>query len=148
MSTIKRRGVSPILAAAVLVALTVVIGAALAATIVKPPSGEKTPQLQVSGWASKSQNVIKLTHMGGDPVYTGNIEIKTYIPSGQYTGATYTVPSTAYNSAMTWKAGDVLEITFNEAFGAGQTPNPGEQFIVEIYYRGQPVASCTITLQP
>ncbi|RLG85803.1 MAG: hypothetical protein DRO18_05270 [Thermoprotei archaeon] len=157
-----KRGVSPILAAAVLVALTVVLGVALTATIMKPPETKASVQFQVSGEAYRGDNVIYLTHMGGDPAYLGEVTIKTYIPSGTYQGCEYTISSLSGVDAKlngddvsgdeTWKAGDVLEIPFDKAFATSayglMAPSAGEQFIAEIYYGGQPAASCTITVQP
>ena len=161
-----KKGVSPLLATALLLALTVIIGAALASTVLKPPVTSKPLQVQINGWASKSQNLIKLTHLGGDPVYIGNIAIKTYIPSGSYTGSTYEIPTSDIQRYMkingepvyedwtwkTWKAGDTLTIPVDKAFATSMyglmAPQPGEQFTVEIYYNGQPISSCTITMQP
>ena len=168
---VKRKGVSPILAMALLLAITAIIGAALASTVLKPPTATKPLQLQTTGWASKSQNIVKLTHQGGDPVYMGNVIIKTYIPAGEYTGSTYEIPKSDMAEYMkingepvaesdpwggyswkTWKAGDTLTIPVDKAFATSifglMAPSPGEQFIVEIYYNGQPISSCTITMQP
>ena len=164
---VNKKGISPILAMALLLAITAIIGAALASTVLKPPTATKPLQLQMTGWASESQNIVKLTHQGGDPVYMGNVVIKTYIPAGMYTGATYEIPKSdmksymkingesvteGYYSWKTWKAGDTLTIPVDKAFATSMfglmAPSPGEQFIVEIYYNGQPISSCTITMQP
>ena len=155
---VNKKGISPILAMALLLAITAIIGAALASTVLKPPTATKPLQLQMTGWASESQNIVKLTHQGGDPVYMGNVVIKTYIPAGMYTGATYEIPKSYMKingepaAWKTWKAGDTLTIPVDKAFATSKyglmAPSPGEQFIVEIYYNGQPISSCTITMQP
>jgi len=161
-----RKGVSPLLATALLLALTVIVAAALASTVLKPPATSKPLQVQMNGWASKSQNLIKLTHIGGDPVYLGDVVFKTYIPSGPYAGSTYEIPASDIQNYMkingepvyegwtwkTWKAGDTLTIPVDKAFATSvfglMAPQPGEQFTVEVYYNGQPISSCTITMQP
>ena len=161
-----RKGVSPLLATALLLALTVIVAAALASTVLKPPATSKPLQVQMNGWASRSQNLIKLTHIGGDPVYLGDVVFKTYIPSGPYAGSTYEIPASAIQNYMkingepvyegwtwkTWKAGDELTIPVDKAFATSvfgvMAPQPGEQFTVEVYYNGQPISSCTITMQP
>ena len=114
----------------------------------------------MNGWASKSQNLIKLTHTGGDPVYLGDVVFKTYIPSGSNTGSTYEIrasdmkingePVSEGWTWKTWKAGDTLTIPVDKAFALSglMAPQPGEQFTVEVYYNGQPISSCTITMQP
>jgi flagellin-like protein len=80
----KNKGVSTIIAAALLVAMTVIIGMALGSTVLSAPTVQKLPQLEMSGWASVSANEIKLTHLGGDPINTGSVTFRTYIPSGLY----------------------------------------------------------------
>ena len=69
----KNKGVSTIIAAALLVAMTVIIGVALGSTVLSAPNVQKLPQLEMSGWASVSANEIKLTHLGGDPINTGSV---------------------------------------------------------------------------
>ena len=89
----KNKGVSTIIAAALLVAMTVIIGVALGSTVLSAPNVQKLPQLEMSGWASVSANEIKLTHLGGDPINTGSVTFKTYIPSGLYADIASVVPN-------------------------------------------------------
>jgi FlaG/FlaF family flagellin (archaellin) len=90
----KNAGISTIIAAALLVAMTVIAAVALGSTVLQvPTSAEKPYQLQMSGWASKSANEIKLTHLGGDPINTGVITFKTLIPNGDYEDIVYTIPN-------------------------------------------------------
>jgi hypothetical protein len=87
-------GISTIIAAALLVAMTVIAAVALGATVLQVPTEQqKPPQLQMSGTASISKHEIRLTHLGGDTINTGAITIKTIIPNGAYEDIVNTVPN-------------------------------------------------------
>jgi hypothetical protein len=63
----------------------------------------------MTGSASLSSGLITLKHVGGDPINTGAITFKTYIPSGSNLGMETTVPNPipGYNEAantVTWTA--------------------------------------------
>jgi flagellin-like protein len=89
----KNKGVSTIIAAALLVAMTVIIAVALGSTVLSAPTAQKQPQLQMDGWASEGTNEIRLTHLGGDPINTGAVTFKTYIPGGSYEDKMHEIPN-------------------------------------------------------
>ena len=141
------------MAAALLIAITVIIGAALASTVLLAPSAEKPVQLQVDCWASINTNEIRLSHLGGDPIYLSVVQIQTYIPLGTWEGATTIIDNSAVGLSGTFEAGDTITIPFDQAFSMSpwstlMAPNPGEQFRVEMYYNSQPIASVMITTLP
>jgi FlaG/FlaF family flagellin (archaellin) len=158
----KNKGVSTIIAAALIVAMTVIIAVALGATVLQTPTTQKPYQLQLEGWASENANEIRLTHLGGDPVNTDVISIKTHLPTGVYRGANYEVNTVAYwesdyaiiSGGGVLQAGDTLVLNFERCFkpetgGYGPfMPMVGEQFIVELYNNGQPITAVTIICQP
>lgn len=163
---INNRGISAVIAAALIVAMVVILAVALGSTVLSNvPQVTKPYQLTLAGEASRSRNIIVITHLGGDPVNLDSITIRTYIPSGIYAGVVYTVPKDAYSRFETWtrryntptgsatfQAGDTLTILFDKAFSTGafglMAPSVGEQFIVEFYYNNQPIASVTIVVGP
>ncbi len=88
------KGISTIIAAALIVAMTVVAAVALGATVLQiPTETQSIQQLTMSGTASVSTNEITLTHLGGDPIHTQSITFKTYIPAGSYEGYRYEIPT-------------------------------------------------------
>ncbi|MCS7116049.1 MAG: hypothetical protein RMJ31_00360 [Nitrososphaerota archaeon] len=157
-----KKGISILLSASILVALTLVIGVALLALIGSVPTIEKPIQFLMNGKVSNNQ--IILTHIGGDSVNLGSIVIKTYIPAGIYAGAVYEIPISDLQSyakinggavyeSWSWKSwgvGDTLTIPIDRSFARSpfglMAPKPGEKFVVEVYYRGQVISSCTITM--
>ncbi|MGP3667748.1 MAG: type IV pilin [Candidatus Bathyarchaeota archaeon] len=165
---VNNKGVSTIIAAALIVALTVILAVSLGSTVLSlTPQTTTLYKLQLKGEASISRNTIVLTHLGGDPINLDSVTIKTYIPAGTYKGVVYDVPKNAYAyfdySTWSWKyntptgtalmqAGDTLTIKFNQAFQSSayglMAPSAGEQFTVELYYNNQPITSVTIIVQP
>lgn len=146
------KGVSTIIAAALIVALTVVIAVALGSTVLQVSTPDKLPSFQIKGEASETGDVV-LTFLGGDPVTLDNVKISTYIPSGLYQGMQYDVPTSAYSPALgVFDAGDVITMTFNDAFATSifgsMAPGAGEQFTITLYTDNQPIASATIIIQP
>lgn len=157
-----KKGISIILSASILTALTLVIGVALLTITGLIPTIEKPIQLQMIG--KVSNNEIILTHVSGDTVNLGNVIIKTRITSGIYSGAIYEIPMSdlqtsakingepAYESWnwKSWKVGDTLTIPLSKAFATSMyglmAPKSGDQFTIEIYYKGQVVNSCSITM--
>jgi flagellin-like protein len=98
----KNKGVSTIIAAALLVAMTVIIAVALGSTVMSAPTVQKLPQLQMSGSASEGANEIRLTHLGGDPINTGTVTFKTYIPGGTYEDIAFVIPNTVPGYDLMW----------------------------------------------
>jgi flagellin-like protein len=147
----KNKGVSTIIAAALLVAITVIIAVALGSTVLQAPPAEKPLQLQLDGWASVGENEVRLTHLGGDPINMDLVTVQTYIPAGTYQGTTYIVDPSDY-AGGSLLAGDTLTIDFDGAFAIGawgpQAPSVGEQFTVEFYYNGQPITAVSIITLP
>ncbi|MCX8176024.1 MAG: type IV pilin N-terminal domain-containing protein [Candidatus Bathyarchaeota archaeon] len=162
---LNNKGVSTIIAAALIVALTVILAVALGSTVLSyVPQAVKPYQLTITGEASASGNII-ITHIGGDPINLDTVTIKTYIPSGTYAGVVYTIPKDDYSNIENWmrkyntptgsatfQVGDTLTIPFNKAFAESvyglMAPQPGEQFVVELYYNNQPITSVTIIVKP
>ncbi|MGD6934167.1 MAG: type IV pilin N-terminal domain-containing protein [Candidatus Bathyarchaeia archaeon] len=146
------KGVSTIIAAALIVALTVVIAVALGSTVLQVSTPDKLPSLQIKGEASATGDVV-LTFLGGDPVTLDNVKISTYIPSGMYQGMQYDVPPADYSPASgVFDAGDVITMAFDDAFATStygpMAPGAGEQFTITLYTENQPIASATIIIQP
>jgi len=164
------KGVSTIIAAALIVALTVILAVALGSTVLSSaPQATAQYQLQIKGEASATGDIV-LTHLGGDPVSLDSISIKTFIPTGTYEGVVYTVPMSVYSSGYEWEgtwyassfntpsgdallqAGDTLTMSFVDSFDTGtyglMAPSGGEQFVVEFYYNNQPITTTTIITQP
>jgi flagellin-like protein len=107
------KGISTIIAAALIVAMTVIAAVALGATVLQIPSEtQPIPQLTMSGTASVSANEITLTHLGGDPINTQTITFKTYIPNGPYADYRAVIPNKVENfdpgSLSTYNDGDVI----------------------------------------
>ena len=97
------KGVSTIIAAALIVAMTVIAAVALGSTVLQiPADNQKLPQLTLSGSASEGANQILLTHLGGDPINTETITFKTYMPEGSYKGYRYTIPNTLSTETATY----------------------------------------------
>ena len=62
-----KRAVSPVIGVILMVAITVILAAVIAAFVFGfSPAGEKTPNAQLK--ASATGTTLTLTHMGGDPV--------------------------------------------------------------------------------
>ncbi|MEM1524945.1 MAG: hypothetical protein QW372_01650 [Nitrososphaerales archaeon] len=157
-----KKGISIILSASILAALTLVIGVALLTVTGLIPTIEKPIQFQIIG--KVSNNEIILTHVSGDSVNIGNVIIKTRITSGMYSGAIYEIPTSDLQTSAringesvyeswTWKSfrvGDTLTIPVDKAFATSMyglmAPKSGDQFTIEIYYKGQVVSSCSITM--
>jgi flagellin-like protein len=97
----KNKGVSTIIAAALLVAMTVIVAVALGSTVLSAPTVQKLPQIQISGWASEGANEIRLTHLGGDPINTAAVTFKTYIPGGAYADVDHIIPNSVNLDAVT-----------------------------------------------
>jgi FlaG/FlaF family flagellin (archaellin) len=97
------RGISTIIASALIVAMTVIAAIALGSTVLQiPADNQKLPQLTVSGTASIDANEITLTHLGGDPINTETIIFKTYMPEGSYKGYRYEIPNTLSKDTATF----------------------------------------------
>jgi flagellin-like protein len=89
-----RKGISTIIAAALIVAMTVIAAIALGSTVLQVSTSQQKPyHLQMTGTASVSANEILLTHIGGDPINTGTVTFKTLIPDGKYQDVEYTIPN-------------------------------------------------------
>jgi flagellin-like protein len=101
----KNKGVSTIIAAALLVAITVIIAVALGSTVLTAPTTEKPYQLQMSGSASIRDNEIRLTHLGGDPINTGSVTFKTRVPMGDYEDSVYEVSNEVPGYDEMWGIG-------------------------------------------
>lgn len=158
----KNKGVSTIVAAALLVAMTVILGVALGATVLNAPETEKPYQLTLDGTASINAGEIRVTHLGGDPISISAVAMYTFIPesSSTYSGSRAEIPATAIisqPSSGALQAGDTIVFDFRTSFaesglypgmGFYYTPSVGEQFIVEFYYNAQPITAVTIIVQP
>jgi flagellin-like protein len=164
------KGVSTIVATSLLVALVVILGVALASTV-QPSQIDNQPMLQIQCTASISANEIRLTHVGGDTINTGSVVLYTYIPEGSgdsNAGARCEVvlvdnPITAENEAYAIKShpnpstgefsvGDTLVLNFDDClarnvWGGLQWPVVGGNFVVELYFNGQPLTVTTMTVQ-
>ena len=64
-----KRGVSPVIGVILMVAITVILAAVIAAFVFGiSPSGQATPNAQLRASYAASANDLTLKHMGGDPV--------------------------------------------------------------------------------
>jgi flagellin-like protein len=89
-----KKGISTIIASALIVAMTVIAAVALGSTVLQiSGQTQSIPQLTMSGTASISDNEIRLTHTGGDVISTGSITFKTYIPDGKFKDYRYEIPN-------------------------------------------------------
>lgn len=158
------KGVSTIIAAALIVALTVVLAVALGSTVLQVSTPSKTYQLQLKGEAQYDGNIV-LTNMGGDPISLDSVKISYYIPSGTFAGMQEDIPVSVWSASDgkfeygAWSgvfdAGDTITMGFRDVFdrpgylpGSHIEPAAGEQFVVTLYIDSQPVASSTIIVKP
>ncbi|MCW4024483.1 MAG: type IV pilin [Candidatus Bathyarchaeota archaeon] len=169
------KGVSTIVATALLVALVVILGVALASTVPQATIAQKPLQLQLQGTASLGENELRITNVGGDTVNTQVIALSTYITSGAYAGQKYVVdinqnldsenedpyrnfyyavkehphPVDSAGHGGEFGPGETLVLNLDYCFEYGfmmQQVEAGYQFIVEISMNSQPVTATTVTV--
>ena len=112
-------------------------------------STQKAPQVTLNTEAHEGGYIL-IEHMGGDPLDTGSVKVRTYIPAGTYSDITNIVsnwknqtycPTNQNLYTSSWavfQPGDQIKIAWNDAFaeskwGGYMAPSVGESLNVEIY---------------
>ncbi len=161
---LNRKGITPVVAVAILIAITVALVAAIAAVSSTAPTNRPAPIATFSAEASVSEGIY-IYHEGGDTLYGGDIRIQTYIPSGTYQGSTYEIPSDKITNLRTGASaysgniqpGDTLKVAnfydafyYNSDWGTYWAPNVGEQFYIEIVHKptDKLIARVVVTVAP
>ena len=169
------KGVSPVVGVMLMLIATVILAAVVSSFAGSLSSEEtKAPQLAISAEAKRNDSII-VHHEGGDPIYLGSIEVRTFIPEGTYKDMSYKVDLTD-NEPAPWgdgipdafheigngngviEPGESIKINWNDAFATGyymgspylMAPNPGERVVIEIYEKGgnKPIAKTTAVVRP
>ena len=165
MTIMKRKAVqnqdavSPVVGVMLMLVVTVIIAAIVSAFAGGLAETEhKAPQVTLNAEAHAGDYLL-LEHMGGDPVATGSVTVRTFIPAGIFKDMNYEVTNLedqyyctenrtvavpdgygGYENYAVFQPGDQIKINWDDAFGpdlfgtpGGASPNPGEALNIEIY---------------
>lgn len=144
--------VSPVVGVMLMLVVTIII-AAVVSGFAGGLSGttQKAPQVTLKTEAYNG-NYILIEHLGGDPIATDSITVRTFIPSGTYKDMNYEIADwgeqtycptndTLYNSTtwswVTFQPGDQIKVDWDDSFATSSyglmAPGIGERLNVEIY---------------
>ena len=149
-------GVSPVVGVMLMLVVTIIIAAVVSAFAggLSQSTG-KAPQLSIGAEAHNGSYIL-IDFKGGDPINSGAITVRTFIPMGLFkdmsnkvdlANATYLPDGTAVGvsdgyGGWTWKTlqtGDKIRINWTDAFapkwipGSFSAPSTGEPVNIEIY---------------
>ncbi len=143
--------VSPVVGVMLMLVVTIIIAAVVsgfAGGLVE--TQEKAPQITLIAEAHDGSHIL-IEHLGGDPLDTGSVTVRTYIPAGSFSDLTYKVanwseqtycptnqPLYASWSWAVFQPGDQIKINWDDAFadskrGGKMAPGAGEPVNIEIY---------------
>jgi len=155
-----RKGVSPVVGVMLMLIATVILAAVVSSFAGSLSSEEtKAPQLAISAEARYNDAII-VHHEGGDPIYLGSIEVRTFIPEGDYRDVSHKVDMSKVteigNGNGVIETGESFKINWNDAFvywaayGVWEEPKPGQKVVIEIYEKGgnKPIAKTTAVVRP
>lgn len=147
--------VSPVVGVMLMLVVTIIIAAVVSAFAGGLAETEhKAPQMTL-GAEAHEMDYILIEHLGGDPIDTSSITVRTFIPSGTFADMNkevddwvnqtycptndYLYNSTSYSWAV-FQPGDLIKIDWVDAFAedhygtpGGSSPGAGESLFIEIY---------------
>jgi FlaG/FlaF family flagellin (archaellin) len=146
--------VSPVVGVMLMLVVTVIIAAIVSAFAGGLAETEqKAPQITLTAEANADEYIL-LEHLGGDPLNTGSVTVRTFIPAGTFKDMNYEiekwgnqtycptndrVDGGGYNWVV-FQPGDQIKINWTDAFGpdysgtaGGASPDAGETLNIEIY---------------
>lgn len=145
--------VSPVVGVMLMLVVTIIIAAVVSGFAGGLSGGtQKAPQVTLKTEAYNGTYIL-IEHLGGDPIATDSITVRTFIPSGTYNDMNYEIENWSeqtycpsndnLRNSSTWdwavfQPGDQIRINWDDAFapssfGGLMAPGIGERLNVEIY---------------
>lgn len=144
--------VSPVVGVMLMLVVTIIIAAVVSGFAGGLAGGtQKAPQVTL-GTEARADQYILIEHLGGDPIDTESIVVRTFIPSGTFKdmnhkvtdwgGQTYCPTNDRVDGGgwawVTFRPGDQIKINWEDAFapssfGGFMAPGAGGNFNLEIY---------------
>ncbi|SDG35855.1 flagellin N-terminal-like domain-containing protein [Methanolobus vulcani] len=109
--------VSPVIGVILMVAITVILAAVIAAFVFGMGPPEQAPQasLRASAATLSGENVIKLEHQGGDAVTLTSAKTKVTVSGNSTTEGTITLNTSMSTADQQFEAGETLYVFYDGA---------------------------------
>ncbi|WP_421910058.1 type IV pilin [Methanolacinia petrolearia] len=162
-SNYSEEAVSPVVGVMLMLVVTIIIAAVVSVFASGlADTSSKAPQVSIAA-ELRNGACILIDHKGGDVLDLSSIDVRTYIPSGNYADMSYnvdlsdsgnvTIVSEDPDSGLL-QPGDSLKIKWDAAFGSSSygmmAPSIGEPVDIEIYdsSSGKTVGKTRVTNLP